>query len=48
LLALRIVAVAKPELLEAMETYLGSLKQEVGQKIEQLENIGWKKFLAKK
>jgi hypothetical protein len=31
-----------------MEEYLSSLKQEVGQKIEKLEDIGWEKYLAQK
>jgi len=31
-----------------MEIYLGSLKQEVGHKIEKIEDIGWKEYLAKK
>jgi hypothetical protein len=31
-----------------MEEYLGSLKQQVGQKIEKLEDIGWEQYLAKK
>lgn len=48
LLALRIVGSARPEILDAMEAYLSSLNQEVGQKIQKLENIGWKEYLAKK
>lgn len=48
LLALRILGSSRPELLEAMEDYLGGLKGEVGVKIEKLENIGWKEYLAKK
>jgi hypothetical protein len=31
-----------------MEDYLAGLKGEVGTKIEKLENIGWKEYLAKK
>jgi phosphoribosylaminoimidazole carboxylase len=48
LLALRILGSSRPELLEAMEDYLASLKQEVGGKIDKLENIGWREYLNKK
>ena len=47
LLALRILGGSRP-VLEVMEDYLGGLKGEVGVKIEKLENIGWKEYLAKK
>jgi phosphoribosylaminoimidazole carboxylase len=45
---LRILGSSRPELLEAMEDYLASLKQEVNGKIDKLENIGWKEYLHKK
>jgi phosphoribosylaminoimidazole carboxylase len=48
LLALRILGTYRPELADAMETYLSSLKEEVGQKIVKMEDIGWKQYLAKK
>jgi len=48
LLALRILGGSRPELLETMEDYLAGLKGEVGAKIEKLENVGWKQYLAKK
>ena len=48
LLALRILGVERPEILEGMEDYLDGLKEEVGVKIERLETIGWKEYLAKK
>jgi len=48
LLALRIVGAGRPEILEAMERYLGSLKEEVGHKIGKLESIGWREYLARK
>jgi phosphoribosylaminoimidazole carboxylase len=47
LLALRILGGLRPEIREAMEEYLGSLKEDVGQKIEKLETIGWKDYLAR-
>ena len=48
LLALRIIGSSRVEMLEKMDDYLGSLKGEVGQKIERIENVGWKQYLAKK
>jgi phosphoribosylaminoimidazole carboxylase len=48
LLALRILGGSRPEICDAMEEYLASMKQEVGQKIEKLEDIGWRQYLAKK
>ena len=47
LLALRILGVSRPEILEAMDDYLGSLKEGVGQKVEKLENIGWQEYLKR-
>jgi phosphoribosylaminoimidazole carboxylase len=48
LLALRIIGGSRPEICDAMEEYLTSLKQEVSQKIEKLEDIGWRQYLAKR
>jgi phosphoribosylaminoimidazole carboxylase len=48
LLALRILGGSRPEICDAVEEYLGSLKEEVGQKIENLKTLGWKDYLAKK
>ena len=48
LLALRIIGSSRPEMLEKMDDYLMSLKGEVGQKIEKLENVGWREYLVKK
>jgi hypothetical protein len=31
-----------------MEEYLASLKKDVGRKIDKLEDIGWREYLAKK
>jgi hypothetical protein len=31
-----------------MDDYLGSLKGEVGHKIDKLETIGWREYLANK
>jgi hypothetical protein len=31
-----------------MQKYLKSLEQEVGQKIEKMESVGWREYLAKK
>jgi hypothetical protein len=35
-------------MLEKMDDYLASLKGEVGQKIEKMENVGWREYLSKK
>jgi phosphoribosylaminoimidazole carboxylase len=48
LLALRILGGSRPEIRDAMEEYLNSLKEEVGQKIDTLDEIGWQQYLAKK
>ena len=48
LLALRILGGSRPDICDAMEDYLNSLKEEVGQKIDKLEEIGWQQYLAKK
>ena len=48
LLALRIIGASWPEMLEKMDDYVGSLNGEVGQKIEKLENLGWREYLSKK
>ena len=48
LLALRIIGTSRPEIQEAMEDYLLSLKSDVGAKIEKLENVGWQEYLAQK
>ena len=48
LLALRILGSCRAEGADAMEAYLSSLKEEVGQKIVKIEDIGWKQYLAKK
>jgi phosphoribosylaminoimidazole carboxylase len=48
LLALRIIGSSRPETLKAMEDYLGSLNSDVGQKIEKIEALGWREYLAKK
>lgn len=48
LLALRILGGSKPEIQNAMEDYLKSLNQDVGRKIDKLEGIGWRQYLAKK
>ena len=48
LLALRILGSSRPEIFDAMEAHLGSLKQVVGKKIEELEDIGWRQYLGQK
>jgi len=48
LLALRILGGSRPGIQNAMEDYLKSLNQDVGQKIDKLEVIGWRQYLAKK
>lgn len=48
LLALRIIGSSRVEMLEKIDDYLDSLKGEVGQKIEKMENVGWKQYLGKK
>jgi phosphoribosylaminoimidazole carboxylase len=48
LLALRILGAHRPEIQDAMQKYLKSLEQEVGQKIEKMESVGWREYLAKK
>jgi phosphoribosylcarboxyaminoimidazole (NCAIR) mutase len=48
LLALRIIGSSRPEMLESMEDYLGSLSSDVGQKIDKIEEIGWREYLAMK
>jgi len=35
-------------MLEKMDDYLASLKGEVCQKIEKMENVGWREYLSKK
>ena len=48
LLALRILGGSRLEIQNAMEDYLSSLKQDVGQKVDKLENVGWRQYLAEK
>ena len=48
LLAVRMLAVAMPNLVTAMEEYLASLESEVMKKVEVLEEVGWEKYEVKK
>ncbi|KAF7790758.1 hypothetical protein EIP86_001715 [Pleurotus ostreatoroseus] len=48
LLAVRMLAVAMPSLVTAMEEYLASLESEVMKKVEVLEEVGWEKYEVKK
>ena len=48
LLAVRILAVAQPKLIQAMEKYLRSLETEVMGKIEKLDEVGWEEYEVKK
>ncbi|KAI0092906.1 Phosphoribosylaminoimidazole carboxylase [Irpex rosettiformis] len=48
LLAVRMLAVAMPELVHAMEDYLKGLEKEVLGKAETLEDVGWEEYQVKK
>jgi len=48
LLALRILGTSKVDMMKDMKVYLDGLQEEVGEKIEKLENLGWEKYLAQK
>ena len=48
LLAVRMLAVAMPNLIIAMEQYLASLDLEVMNKVEVLEEVGWENYQVKK
>ena len=48
LLAVRMLAVAMPELIKAMEEYMSSLEAEVLEKVETLEKVGWENYEVKK
>lgn len=48
LLAVRMLGVGMPHLLDAMDRYLKSLEAEVLQKVDNLEHIGWEKYEVKK
>lgn len=48
LLALRILGTSKVETMKDMKGYLDGLQEEVGEKIDKLETLGWEKYLAQK
>ena len=48
LLAVRILGVAMPHLLQAMDAYLKGLEAEVLGKVEKLEEVGWEKYEVKR
>jgi len=48
LLAVRILSVAAPALLESMDSYLESLESEVMEKVERLEQVGWENYEVKR
>ncbi|PSR72597.1 hypothetical protein PHLCEN_2v11521 [Hermanssonia centrifuga] len=48
LLAVRMLAVAIPELIISMEGYLKSMQTEVLAKVETLEEVGWEKYELRK
>lgn len=48
LLAVRILSAGMPKLVTAMDEYLKSLEQEVLEKVEKLEEVGWEKYEVKK
>ena len=48
LLAVRILAVAMPDLVREMEKYLKSLETEVMAKVDKLEEVGWEDYQVKK
>jgi phosphoribosylaminoimidazole carboxylase len=48
LLALRIIGTRENQIQTAMAKYLNSLKEEVNAKIDKLENVGWREYLAHK
>ena len=48
LLALRILGTSKVKMMKDMKGYLDSLQEEVGEKIDKLETLGWEKYLAQK
>jgi phosphoribosylaminoimidazole carboxylase len=48
LLAVRLLGVCMPHLLDAMDEYLKSLEAEVLQKVDNLEHIGWEKYEVKR
>ncbi len=48
LLAVRMLAVAIPELIISMEGYLKSMETEVLAKVETLEEVGWEKYELRK
>ena len=48
LLAVRMLAVAIPNLVTQMEKYLKGLETEVMAKVEKLEDVGWEQYTVKK
>lgn len=48
LLAVRMLAVAMPSLVAAMEEYLASLETEVLAKVDKLEEVGWEQYEVRK
>ncbi|CCM00521.1 uncharacterized protein FIBRA_02555 [Fibroporia radiculosa] len=48
LLAVRVLAVGMPELVDAMDAYLKGLENEVLAKVNELETVGWEKYIVKK
>jgi phosphoribosylaminoimidazole carboxylase len=48
LLAVRILSVGLPRLVDAMEEYMRSMEAEVLGKVGKLEEVGWEKYEMKK
>lgn len=48
LLAVRILSVGIPTLIEAMDGYMKGMEKEVLTKVEKLEEIGWEQYQVKR
>jgi phosphoribosylaminoimidazole carboxylase len=48
ILSVRILSVGMPRLVDAMEKYLKALEEEVLEKVEKLEEVGWEEYVVKK
>lgn len=48
LLAVRILSVGIPTLIEAMDVYMKNMEKDVLTKVEKLEEIGWEQYQVKR
>ena len=47
LLAVRILSVGIPRLVDEMQEYMNRMKNEVMAKVERLEEVGWEEYVLK-